>query len=205
MSEAEETIREALASVPATLARRLGAVQFDLRASEEEVASRWRWGKTGVEMEVNPNETSPHDCALELLTCLGQALWNAASVGERCAWLKLLREEIEAEVQGEIDERALREKRAMLSSRVLAASPRRMERYAEASFAGTMAEYVHTLWHEVAVRAGRDYLPLPWLRRRFELFSRWFPAARNATPGLFGHRCGSRMRRATITRSPPQK
>ena len=46
VSEAEETIREAVASVPATLARRLGAVQFDLRASEEEVASRWRWGET---------------------------------------------------------------------------------------------------------------------------------------------------------------
>ena len=197
MSEAEETIHEALASVPAALARRLGAVQFDLRASAEEVASRWRWGKTGVEVEVNPNETSPHDCALELLTCLGQALWNSASLEERRAWLKLLREEIEAEVEGEIDERALREKRAMLLSRVLAASPRRMERYAEASFAGTMAEYVHTLWHEVIVQAGRDYLPLPWLRRRFELFSRWFPAARNATPGLFRHRCGSRTRRTT--------
>jgi len=127
----------------------------------------------------------------------GQALWNSASLEERRAWLKLLREEIEAEVEGEIDERALREKQAMLSSRVLAASPRRMERYAEASFAGTMAEYVHTLWHEVTVQAGRDYLPLPLLRRRFELFSRWFPAARNATPGLFRHRCGSRMRRAT--------
>src|SRR5438046_6837320 len=44
---------------------------------------------------------------------------------------------------------------------VLAASPRRMERYAQASFAGTMAEYVHTLWHEVAINAGRDYLPYP--------------------------------------------
>ena len=188
MSEAEETIREALASVPAALARRLGAVQFDLRASEEEVASRWRWGKTGVEVEVNPNETSPHDCALELLTCLGQALWNSASAEERRAWLKLLREEIEAEVEGEIDERALREKRAMLSSRVLAASPRRMERYAEASFAGTAAEFVHSLWHEVTVQDGPDYLPLPWLRRRLGLFTRWFPAARNSTPGLFHHR-----------------
>src|SRR5881397_3879999 len=158
MSEAEETIGEAMSSVPAALTRRLGEVQFDLRASEEEVASRWRWGKTGVEVEVNPNETSPHDCALELLTCLGQALWNSTSAGERRAWLKLLREEIEAEVEGEIDERALREKRAMLSSRVLAASPRRMERYAEASFAGTIAEYVHTLWQEVAIKAGRDYL-----------------------------------------------
>src|SRR6266478_5441742 len=197
MSEAEETIREAMSSVPAALARRLGAVQFELRASEEEVASRWRWGETGVEVEVNLNETSPHDCALELLTCLGQALWNSASAEERRAWLELLREEIEAEVEGEIDEGALREKRAMLSSRVLAASPRRMERYAEASFAGTLAEYVHTLWHEVTVQAGPDYLPLLWLRRRFELFSRWFPAARNETPGLFRQRCGNRMRRAT--------
>ena len=126
MSEAEETIHEALASVPTALARRLGAVEVDLRAGEEEIASRWRWGKNGVEVEVNPNEISPHDCALELLTCLGQALWNSASAEERRAWLKLLREEIEAEVEGEIDERALREKRAMLSSRVLAASPRRM-------------------------------------------------------------------------------
>ena len=196
MREAEEAIREALASVPASLARRLGAVQVNLRASEEEVASQWRWGKTGVEVEVNPNETSPHDCALELLTCLGQAFWSSASAEERRAWLKLLREEIEAEVEGEIDERALLEKRAMLSSRVLATSARRMERYAEASFGGTMAEYVHALWHEVAINAGPDYLPLSWLRRRFELFSQWFPPARDAMPGLFRRRCGSRMRRA---------
>jgi len=196
VSEAEETIREALASVPAALARRLGRYSSTCEQAKRRLhrvgggaRPAWRW--------VNPNETSPHDCALELLTCLGQALWNSASAEERRAWLKLLRQEIEAEVDGEIDERALREKRAMLSSRVLAASPRRMERYAEASFAGTMAEYVHTLWHEVTVQAGRDYLPLPWLRRRFELFSRWFPAAKNATPGLFRHRCGSRMWRAT--------
>ena len=185
VSEAAEIIGEALSNIPVTLAQRLGAVQFELRATEEDVASRWQWGKTGIEVELNPTETSPHDCALELLTCLGQALWESASAQERRAWLKLLREEIEAGVEGEIDERALREKRAMLSSRILAASPRRMERYAEASFAGSMAEYVHTLWHEVAVRAGRDYLPLSWLRRRFELFSRWFPAATS----------GDRMRR----------
>src|SRR5713101_6867608 len=185
MNEAEEAIREALACLPEPLAQRLGPVRFAVRATDEDVASRWRWGEAGVEVEVNESETSPHDCALEVLTCLGQTLWHSESARERRAWLKLLREEIEAGVEGEIDERALREKRAMLSSRILAASPRHMERYAEASFAGTMAEYVHLLWHEVTAEAGRDYLPLPWLRRRFGLFSRWFPAARNATPGLF--------------------
>jgi hypothetical protein len=120
---------------------------------------------------------------------MGQALWNSASAEERRAWLKLLREEIEANVEVEIDERALQEKRTMLSSRILAASARRMERYAEASFAGTVAEYVHTLWHEVTLQTGCDYLPLPWLHRRFALFSRWFPAEKTASPGLFRHRC----------------
>ncbi len=196
VSQADEAIREALACLPASLAQRLGPVRFAVRASDEDVASRWRWGNVGVEVEVNETETSPHDCALELLTCLGQAAWRSVSATERRAWLELLREEIEAGVEGEVDERALREKRAMLASRVLAASPRRLERYAEASFAGTMAEYVHLLWHEVTVQAGPDYLPLPWLRRRFALFSRWFPATRSVTRGLWRHSCGALPRSA---------
>ncbi len=190
VSQAEEAIREALACLPASLAQRLGPVRFAVRASDEDVASRWQWGEAEIEVEVNESETSPHDCALEVLTCLGQALWHSESAGERRAWLELLREEIEAGVEGEVDERALREKRAMLASRVLAASPRRLEWYAEASFAGTMAEYVHSLWHRVTVQAGPDYLPLLWLRRRFALFSRWFPATRSVTPRLLRPSCG---------------
>jgi hypothetical protein len=168
-----------------------------VRGSDDDVASRWHQGDAGVEVEVNESETSPHDCALEVLTCLGQALWHSANAGERRAWLELLREEIEAKVEGEIDERALREKRAMLSSRILAASSGRLERYAEASFAGTIAEHVHSLWHEVTVQAGPDYLPLPWLRHRFALFSRWFPAVKSAIPGRWRHSCGGLPRTAT--------
>src|SRR6266581_200080 len=89
VSEADEAIREVLACLPEPLAQRLGPVRFAVRASDEDVASRWCWGEAGVEVEVNESETSPHDCALEVL------------------W-----EEIEAGVEGEIDERALREKRA---------------------------------------------------------------------------------------------
>src|SRR5712692_9341518 len=125
MSDAEEAIREALAWLPEPLAQQLGPVRFAVRASDEDVASCWRWGEASVEVEVNESETSPHDCALELLTCLGQALWHSESAGERRAWLELLREEIEAGVEGEIDEPALKEKGAMLSSRIFATSPRR--------------------------------------------------------------------------------
>ena len=173
-----------------SLAERLGSIHFTLQASPEEITSRWHWGETGITVEVNSSETSPHDCALELLTCLGQALWDSATTGERRAWLELLRNEIEAGVEGEIDEQALDHKQSMLSSHILAASPRRLERYTEASFAGTMAEYIHSLWHDVTVQTGPDYLPLPWLRHRFALFSRLFGMATGGNPGLSPRGCG---------------
>jgi hypothetical protein len=50
-----------------------------------------------------------------------------------------------------------------------------LESYGFASFAGTAAEYVHCLWHEVTVRQGPDHLPPQWLRRRLELLAGWFP------------------------------
>jgi hypothetical protein len=86
--------------------------------------------------------------------------------------------EIEAGVSGEIDEEALAEKRALLGSRVSARSRRRLERYARASFAGTAAEYIHCLWHDVTVRSGPEHLPAPWLRRRLQMLAGWFPPNR---------------------------
>ena|SRR2546430_12785496 len=81
-------------------------------------------------------------------------------------------------VSGEIDEEALKEKRALFSRRACARSRTHLERYACASFAGTVAEYVHCLWHDVTVRTGREHLPSVWLRRRLQLLARWFPPDR---------------------------
>jgi hypothetical protein len=64
------------------------------------------------------------------------------------------------------------------ASRSDANNVKRLTRYGRASFAGTVAEYVHCLWHEVTVRTGPDYLPVPPLRRRLELLARWFPPNR---------------------------
>jgi hypothetical protein len=73
---------------------------------------------------------------MELLICLGQALWQRlTSEQSRAHWL-LLDSEFLAGVKGEIDEEALKEKRALLGSCFSAASDRRLERYGRASFAG---------------------------------------------------------------------
>ena len=86
---------------------------------------------------------------------------------------------------------ALEEKRGLFEKPSPANNVKRLRRYGRASFAGTAAEYVHSLWHEVTIRTGPDYLPARPLRRRLDLMARWFPPERGyrlfpAAPRLGG-------------------
>ena len=97
---------------------------------------------------------------------------------EWSAYWTILGDEINSGIEGEIDEQALAEKRSLLASRSHANSARHLESYGCSSFAGTAAEYVHCLWHDVSIRSGADYLPAGPLHRRLELLARWFPPDR---------------------------
>ena len=142
------------------------------------VASRWTETDSGLEISLAAGGRNDHDVTLELLLCLGQALWSRLSHSQRKAYWLLLDGEIGAAISGEIDEDALKQKRLLLSSRVSAGNSRRLESYGYASFAGTAAEYIHSLWHDVTVRSGPDFLPARQLRRRLEVLLRWYPPAR---------------------------
>jgi hypothetical protein len=180
-------IRPPVRAVPRALAARLKHCRISLPSHLTSASSASQWVQTtaGVDIAVASQGIDGHELALELLLCLGQALWEIALAAEREAYLKLIGAEIEAGVPGEIDEESLREKQALLSSRAAARSPTRLERYASASFASTVAEYIHCLWHDVTIRTGREHLPAAWLRRRLELLARWFPPDR-------GHRLFAR-------------
>ncbi len=141
-------------------------------------ASRWTELSDSIEIEVATAPCTAHDLVLELLLCVGQALWERIDFAEESAWLRLLQTEIEADVPGEIDDDALRVKRTLLSSPLTARSTRQLRRYARASFASTLTEYVHCLWHDVTVRVGDEHLPADCVRRRLELMARWFPPNR---------------------------
>ena len=174
-----EFIRPAVRAVPSSLARRLGPCQIALLAqAEADVTSRWTATASALEVSVTTDEFVGHDIAMELLVCLGQALWERLSVAELSAYWTILQDEINSGIEGEIDEQALDEKRSLLESRSHANSARHLESYGCASFAGTAAEYVHCLWHDVSIRSGADYLPAKPLRRRLELLARWFPPDR---------------------------
>jgi hypothetical protein len=115
---------------------------------------------------------------MELLLCLGQALWQKLIPEQFKEYWLLLDSEFLAGINGEIDEDTLREKQALLAGRISAASDRRLERYGRASFAGTAAEFVHSLWHDVEVVSGPEHLPAQQLKRRLGLLSSWFPPDR---------------------------
>lgn len=172
-------IRPAIRAVPRSIARRLPPCFFLLLPSlEEDIASQWKDTEDRLEITVSIEGVEPHDAAFELLVCLGQVLWERAMPAERRSWLALLGAEVEAGVNGEIDEDALRAKRELLCSRRPARSTRGLQRYAGASFASTAAEYIHCMWHDVTVRAGPEHLPGEWLRRRLEFMAKSFPPDR---------------------------
>jgi hypothetical protein len=174
-----EFIRPAVRAVPSSLARRLGSCQISLPPEVAAgVASRWTTANGELEVSVTTAGIEEHDIAMELLVCLGQGLWVRLADGELRAYWMLLNDEISMGIEGEIDEQALEEKRSLFESRSHANNVKRLTCYARASFAGTVAEYVHCLWHEVTVRTGPDYLPVVPLRRRLELMARWFPPNR---------------------------
>jgi len=179
-----EFIRPAVRAVPASMARRLGHCRISLDISDATVASQWTETEAGLEVSVMTVGSEDHDIAMELLLCLGQALWEKLSDGELRKYWLVLDEEIRAGISGEIDEQALEEKHSLLASRVHARNRRQLARYGRAAFAGTVAEYIHCLWHEVTVRTGPEHLPAPQLRRRLELLAGWFPPDRGYR--LFG-------------------
>jgi hypothetical protein len=114
-----EFIRPAVRAVPSSMARRLGPCGIALLAQAElNVASRWTTTTSALEVSVMTNELEEHNIAMELLVCLGQALWERPSVAELRAYWIILWDEINSGIEGEIDEQALDEKRSPLRKSV---------------------------------------------------------------------------------------
>jgi len=171
-----EFLHPAVRAVPTPLAERVGRCRVTLVPGFDDPTwnSQWTRIEAGVEISVATDELG-HDVALELLTCVGQALWERLSRAEESSYWTLLDAEMRSKVGGEIDEQALEAKHRLLADRARARDVRCLEEYGRASFAATAAEFVHCLWHDTTIRTGEEYLPAAPLRQRLELLARWFP------------------------------
>jgi len=169
-----DDLDSALACIPPRVSQLTGPIRFTAEPSldDPDALSRWTQSDTGLLVELATEDIEPHDLAMEFLTCVGQALWERTEEEQRREWLCLLLDETDSGIGGELDEAALEAKQHL---KTRPSNPDALEAYAAASFAASLAEYVHSLWHDIEFTEGEDFLPEAAVKRRFDLLSRWFP------------------------------
>jgi hypothetical protein len=92
------------------------------------------------------------------------------------AYHRLLREELNAEVHGEVDERSWHLKQSLLRRPMTARKDGKAFReYARQSFEDTMTLYLHGLCCDIDVETGPRQLPSRHLRKRLEALKGLFP------------------------------
>lgn len=106
----------------------------------------------------------------------------ASLVAGRCppkaeeTWHRIMREELTAEVHGEVDEKSWHLKQALLRRPLAARKDSKPFRaYARQSFEDTMTLYLHGLCCDIDVETGPRQLPSRHLRKRLEALKQLFP------------------------------
>ena len=87
----------------------------------------------------------------------------------RRQWATLLREELSANVNGEVDEESWSRKQA------LQRRPKSFDQYARQSFIDTMTLYLHGICCDIDVETGPRQLPSRYLRKRLQLLRSQYP------------------------------
>jgi hypothetical protein len=202
LTPAEERmmVREPTQAIPATVAKRVGALRvlvvpyisclksgdavcFSKPEGETHTAV-WVEGEGRTDLIISSKELDAHDTGFEFLGSVAQLLVPKMSTQEFDLYRQLLEQELRQGITGEIDQEALEAKQAYLKvpdSNSTKADD--FSRYANVSAVSTLAEYMHGLWHDVQLRVGPEHLPVRELRRRMVALSEMFPP--NAGYSLF--------------------
>lgn len=191
-AEERTMVREPALAAPEALAERLGklrvlvvpylacleggdAVSFSKPTGQTHSAV-WMAADDRTNLVLASRELDAHDTGFEFLASLAELSLSKLSAGEIERYTLLLEEERRLRISGEIDEEALTAKKTCASSQHPWRKSRALfDQYRDVSFASTLAEYMHGLWHDVQIRVGPEHLPVAQLRRRMNLMAEFFP------------------------------
>jgi len=191
-AEERSIFREPAQAIPQSIVERLGkvrvlAVPFVACTEQgDAICSSKPQGDTHSSVWVTSNERTDlilpcreldaHDTGFEFLASVAELLRPRLTSQELERFSQLLEAELRAGVHGEIDEEAFAAKGQLTANRFRRHfGGEHFDHYRDVSFASTVAEYMHGLWHDVQIRTGGDHLPVPELRRRMVLMSEMFP------------------------------
>jgi len=193
LSPAEERtmVREPAQAVPNAIAERLGKLRVlvvpyiaclesgdviaRVKPKGEAHTAAWVESPERINLLLAARELDPHDTGFEFLGSVAELLRPRLADSELGEYTRLLEEELRHGVPGEIDEEARNAKNAYLASLRGRRHAAQFEHYRDVSLMGTVAEYIHGLWHDVQIQVGPEHLPVQQLRRRMDLMTRLFP------------------------------
>lgn len=93
----------------------------------------------------------------------------------RTEYTDLIREELEREVHGEVDELSWKLKQGLAHRKASTRESKASREYVRQSFIDTMTLYLHGICCDIDVEAGPRQIPGRYLRRRLELLQRLYP------------------------------
>jgi hypothetical protein len=101
---------------------------------------------------------------------------HSAGTAARERFHSLIREELAAEVHGEVDERSWRLKQSLVRRQTNSRKETKLfQDYARQSFEDTLTLYLHGICCDIDVETGPRQMPSRHLRRRLELLSTLYP------------------------------
>jgi hypothetical protein len=107
---------------------------------------------------------------------LAALLLSKLPAGAEEAWHRLLREELSAEVHGEVDDRSWHAKQKLLRKPMAGRKDGPPFReYSNDSFRDTLTLYLHGICCDIDVEAGPRQLPSRYLRKRLDALKNLFP------------------------------
>ncbi len=193
LSPAEERtiVREPVEAVPDSVAQRLGQVRVllvpfvgCLRTDDvvaftdpegEKHSAVWLEGPGRINLVLACRDFDAHDTGFELLASVAELLRPRLTASELERYTRLLNEELDGSVKGEIDEAAYEAKQALPRHTRWSRGGKMFLKYRDISFVSTCAEYMHGLWHDVQIRTGPQDLAVAALRKRILLLAEMFP------------------------------
>lgn len=198
--DVKEYLEEPIAALPPIIAARLPKISIILVPYLERVNAREKIGKVSDFISIEKPPENRLSWATHLRIGNEQVLVFALKdqevaeyhyrfyrllatlLADRCmdseyaSFLGLLREELTANVHGEVDEESWHSKQAVLRRQTKAVKDTKAFRdYARAAFIDTLTLYLHGICCDIDVETGPRQLPSRYMRRRLQALYEAFP------------------------------
>ena len=151
-------------------------VSFERPSEARQIASSTRELDDMTILALSIKDLEVADYHYQLYNALAAVVANHWSEETRERFYRTIREELSAEVHGEVDEKSWHLKQALLRRQTNVRKETKLFReYAQQAFEDTLTLYLHGTCCDIDVETGPRQMPSRYLRRRLELLISMFP------------------------------